>query len=129
MSDTITPSAAGAQPVDPSMAQLLEALPDLTITADTLPIMRTLLSQSLVPTPDGVRERATDRFVGFWETRDAASTVDYPFALIDIRLDKNKRGTGKMSAAAKVDIDRATRELLLENYASEPVRLTDVKVK
>jgi hypothetical protein len=71
---------------------------------------------------------ATDRFVGFWETRDSAKTVEYPFTLIDIRLDKHQRGTGKMSVAAKIDIDRATRELRLENYASEPVRLTDIRM-
>jgi hypothetical protein len=48
---------------------------------------------------------------------------------MEIHVDKNGEGQGKMAVATKIAFDKKTKTLALENYASEPVRLNDVKVK
>ena len=84
-------------------------------------------------TPDedgGVRIGiATDRYIGFWEARNSPRTIDYPFTLIEIRLDRGGKGVGKMAVATKIDFDKKKRQMVLENYASEPVRLNEVKIE
>lgn len=80
--------------------------------------------------PEGGRRvvLATDRVVSFWEARNQPRSIDYPFTLIQIEVDRNGRGQGKMSVATKISFDRTEKVLELENYASEPVRLNDVKM-
>ena len=72
---------------------------------------------------------ATDRRIGFWEARNQPRTIDYPFTLIDIRLTAGGEGEGKMSVATKISYNKKKHAVELENYASEPVRLTTVKVE
>jgi len=72
---------------------------------------------------------ATDRRVGFWEARNQPRTIDYPFTLIDIRLTSAGEGEGKMSVATKISYNKKKHAVELENYASEPVRLTTIKVE
>ena len=72
---------------------------------------------------------ATDRYIGFWEVRESARTMDYPFALIEIRLNRQGQGVGKMAVATKIEYDRKKQQMVLENYASEPVRLNEVKIQ
>ena len=72
---------------------------------------------------------ATDRYMTFMELRDQPRTVDYPFTLVDLRLDKNGEGTGKASIATKISFDRKKNILEIENYSSEPVRLQQVKIE
>lgn len=71
---------------------------------------------------------ATDRPIGFWEAANAPRSRDYEFMLLEIRLGKDGRGEGKVVPAAMVRFDAGTRTLEIENYASQPVRLTDVRV-
>ena len=81
--------------------------------------------------PDGGRRIviATDRYIGFEEARSQPRTIDYPFTLFEIRVDKNGEGQGKMAVATKISFDRKKNVIELENYSSEPVRLNNVKVK
>jgi hypothetical protein len=72
---------------------------------------------------------ATDRYIGFWEARERPRTIDYPFMLIEIRLDKSGKGVGKMAVATKIEFDKKKNAMVLENYASEPVRLNEVKIQ
>src|SRR4051812_27421422 len=72
---------------------------------------------------------ATDRYIGFAEARNQPRTVDYPFTLFEIRVDKNGEGQGKMAVATKISFDKKKNQIELENYSSEPVRLNNVKVK
>jgi hypothetical protein len=83
------------------------------------------------PLPDGGRRIviATDRYIGFAEARNQPRTVDYPFTLFEIRLDKNGEGQGKMAVATKINFDKEKNAIELENYSSEPVRLNNVKAK
>jgi hypothetical protein len=80
-------------------------------------------------TPSGDGERvvmATDRYVGFWEATHRPRTIDYPFTLIEMHLGADGRGQGKLSIATKIIPDKASHDIVLENYASQPVQLTEV---
>jgi hypothetical protein len=83
------------------------------------------------PQPEGGRRIviATDRYIGMAEARNQPRTVDYPFTLFELRVDKEGKGQGKMAVATKINFDKKKNEIELENYASEPVRLNEVKVK
>jgi hypothetical protein len=72
---------------------------------------------------------ATDRYIGFWEARNQPRTIDYPFTLIEIRLDRSGKGVGKMAVATKIEFDKKKNQMVLENYASEPVRLNEIKIQ
>jgi len=81
--------------------------------------------------PEGGRKIviATDRPIGFAEARNQPRTIDYPFTLIEIRLKPDGTGEGKMSVATKISMNKKTKTVELENYSSEPVRLTNVKIE
>lgn len=83
------------------------------------------------PLPEGGRRiaLATDRYIGFAEARNQPRTIDYPFTLVEIRINKAGEGEGKMAVATKIEYDKKKNTLVLENYSSEPVRLQAVKVK
>jgi hypothetical protein len=83
-----------------------------------------------VALPDGARRiiLATDRPMSFWEAANNPRSADYEFLLLEIRLDKDGKGQGKMAAAAKIEYNEVSHTVEIENYASEPVRLTKVEV-
>lgn len=82
-----------------------------------------------VPGEDGGRRIfiATDRRIGMWEAREQPRTIDYPFTLIEMRLDKNNEGEGKLALATKITLSKDKQHIELENYGSEPVRLNEIK--
>ena len=79
------------------------------------------------PKPDGGRTIviATDRYISGWEAMNRPRTIEYPFTLIQLDLDKNDRGVGKLSIATKITASDETIEL--ENFSSQPVQLNEVK--
>jgi hypothetical protein len=83
------------------------------------------------PLPEGGRRivLATDRYIDFREARNASRSMDYPFSLIEIHVDKDGNGEGKMAVATKISFDKKKNQIELENYSSEPVRLNNLKVK
>jgi hypothetical protein len=83
------------------------------------------------PLPEGGRRLllAMDRYIGMQEARNQPRSIDYPFTLIEIRVDRNGKGEGKMSIATKINFDKEKKVIELENYSSEPVRLNNVEVK
>ena len=70
---------------------------------------------------------ATDRYITFWEAVNRPRTVDYPFTLIELRIGPDGKGEGKMSIATKIMYDKKKNEIVLENYQSQPVLLTEVR--
>jgi hypothetical protein len=68
---------------------------------------------------------ATDRYVTAWEAFHQPRTIDYPFTVIQLQLDKSGKGVGKASIATKVTQDE-DGTIELENFSSEPVMLNDV---
>ena len=81
-----------------------------------------------IPLPEGGRKiiLLTDRHIGMWEATNRPRSIDYPFTLIELQLDKDNQGVGKASIATKITKgDDGTIEL--EDFANVPVMLNDVK--
>jgi hypothetical protein len=81
------------------------------------------------PLPDG-GERVvlvTDRRIGFWEAANRPRSIDYPFTVIELHLNADGQGEGKISIATKITADKDHRIVTLENYATQPVLLQSVK--
>lgn len=82
-----------------------------------------------VPLPEG-GERvvlATDRRIGFWEASHQPRSIDYPFTIIELRMNADGEGEGKISLATKIVEDKKTNSIVLENYQTQPVLLQSVK--
>jgi hypothetical protein len=79
------------------------------------------------PDPEGGRMifLMTDRYVTAWEAANRPRTIDYPFTLIQLQLDKDGKGVGKASIATKIT-QEADGTIALENFSSEPVMLNEV---
>jgi hypothetical protein len=85
----------------------------------------------VVPGEDGGHRIliATDRHMSFGEVRNQGRSMDYPFTLMEIRLNKNGEGEGKAAVATKITYDKKRNTIELENYGSEPVRLQQVRIR
>jgi hypothetical protein len=81
------------------------------------------------PTADGGRRivLATDRPIGFWEATRQPRTIDYPFTVIQMEFDREGRGKGTLSFATKIAARNNVIEL--ENFATSPVMLTEIKAE
>jgi len=82
-----------------------------------------------IPGEDGGRRviLVTDRPIGFWEAANQPRSIEYPFTLIELRLNRDGEGEGKMSIATKITGNRAFTLIELEDYATQPVRLMAVR--
>jgi hypothetical protein len=69
----------------------------------------------------------TDRYINFWEAANRPRTIDYPFTVIELHIDGDGKGEGKMSIATKITANKDTNAIVLENYATQPVMLNDVR--
>jgi hypothetical protein len=69
----------------------------------------------------------TDRRIGFWEAANQPRSIDYPFTMIELRLNADGEGEGKLSIATKITSDPEHNIVTLENWDTTPVRLTNVK--
>jgi hypothetical protein len=82
--------------------------------------------------PDGDGGRhvvlATDRPVSIWEAVNRPRVSDYPFTFIELKLDDEGRGVGKLAVAAKIIPGRDGTILGIENFDTQPVRLNEVRV-
>jgi hypothetical protein len=81
------------------------------------------------PLPDG-GERVvmmTDRYISFWEAANRPRTIDYPFTVIELRLNQDGEGEGKLSVATKITTDKDGKTIILENYGTQPVLLKSVR--
>jgi len=70
---------------------------------------------------------ATDRPVGFREAANNPRTMDYPFTIIEVQLDKDNKGVGKILAGTRLYIDKKSGELVLENYGQQPIRFNEIR--
>ena len=80
------------------------------------------------PLDEGGRQivLATDRPINFWEARNQTRSMDYPFTILEMRFDKTDKGEGKILAGTKIYVDKKNN-LVLENYAQQPVRFNEIK--
>lgn len=81
------------------------------------------------PTAEGGRQVviATDRPISFWEAANQPRTMDYPFTVIQMELDREGQGKGTLSYATKITARGDTVEL--ENFSTSPVMLTEIEAK
>jgi hypothetical protein len=70
---------------------------------------------------------ATDRPIGFLEAANQPRSINYPFTIIEMQLNRDGEGEGKMSLATKVILDKKKNMITLENFELQPVLLTHVK--
>jgi hypothetical protein len=68
----------------------------------------------------------TDRYIGAWEARNRPRTIDYPFTLIQLNVDKNGAGEGKASVYTRIT-EAKDGTIELENFSSQPVMLNQVR--
>ena len=64
------------------------------------------------------------------ELREATTrprSIDYPFTLIELHLDKNDEGEGRASVATKIKWNKEKNVLELENFSTQPVMLKQVR--
>jgi hypothetical protein len=69
----------------------------------------------------------TDRRIDFWEAANRPRSIDYPFTVIELRLNADGEGEGKMSLATKIIADKEANIVTLENFELQPVMLKNVK--
>jgi hypothetical protein len=69
----------------------------------------------------------TDRRIGFLEAANQPRSIDYPFTVIELNLNRDGDGEGRMSIATKVIVDKKKNTITLENFELQPVLLTQIK--
>jgi hypothetical protein len=70
---------------------------------------------------------ATDRPISAWEARNRPRTMDYKFTVGELKVNDEGKGEGSLSPAVKVTYDKTDEVLELETFASEPLRLLQVR--
>jgi hypothetical protein len=77
--------------------------------------------------PDGGRHIVlmTDRPMSFAEVWYQPATVDYPVTYVELNVDKDGKGRGKMSVANK--LIPAGKLIVAEDWGGVPIQLNDVK--
>jgi hypothetical protein len=68
----------------------------------------------------------TDRRISFREAARQSRTLDYPFTVIELHLNRDGEGEGKMSLATKIMADKEANTITLENWGTQPVMLRAV---
>lgn len=79
------------------------------------------------PTDEGGRRiiLITDRPMQIWERLQAAPSRDYPFTVVELRLEKDGRGSGTLAQIVQL---RLSGDILgIENLATSPMKLSEVK--
>jgi hypothetical protein len=124
-SDRASLVAALMKSPDALLKQLQKTRPVGTIrTPDSLGYDLHYAQQT--PLPEGGRSIviATDRPIGFWEATNRPRSIDYPFTVIQMNLDRNGMGSGTLSYATRITTKNNIIEL--ENFASQPIMLNNV---
>jgi hypothetical protein len=78
--------------------------------------------------PDGSRRVVVgaERNMTVTETAKSGRSLKYQVGVIEMHFDKDGKGEGKLSAIAKVEVDK-NDQVTIKNYDSEPVRLIKIK--
>lgn len=128
-------AAAFKEKGDAGLQAALEAAPTLGIVWTGESLGYSLHYAHRVALPDG-GERiivATERRLGAWSRGNPWKAAgqqlapDYPFTVVELRLNRRDQGEGKMSLAAKVTFEQDAKTIALESYGSGPILIKDVK--
>jgi hypothetical protein len=69
----------------------------------------------------------TDRPIQLWEAANQTRSTEYPFTVLELHVGKDGQGDGKLSIATRIMADKESGTIVLEDYAEQPITLTDVK--
>lgn len=72
---------------------------------------------------------ATDRRIGFEEAWRASRTLDYNVSLIILNVDEEGRGDGQIMLGAEFGWNEEKNLVEIEHFASEPIRLRNVRLR
>ena len=72
---------------------------------------------------------ATDRPMSTLEILNQPRYSQYPFTLIDLRFPREGTPTGSLILAARVTADKDGRLIEVENFASQPIPIGDLKTE
>ncbi|HSF14811.1 MAG TPA: hypothetical protein VLK65_04600 [Vicinamibacteria bacterium] len=70
---------------------------------------------------------ALDRPITFWEAANQPRWRDYDMTLIVMDVDQEGKGEGQLAMAVRLVVDQEKKTLVIENFGTEPVRLTNVR--
>ncbi len=81
--------------------------------------------------PDGSRQvvMATNRRVAIGEAATSQRSMQYQLTVIELHVDKDGKGEGKMVPAAKISWDTKKKAIEIENYRALPIDLINVTAK
>ena len=72
---------------------------------------------------------ATDRRIEFAEAWRSARTLDYNVSLIILDVDAEGRGEGQLMLGAEFSWNEETNQVEITHFASEPIRLRNVRLR
>jgi len=72
---------------------------------------------------------ATDRPLAFAETWSASRSRSYNVTLVILELDAESRGEGQIMAGSELSWDEEKDQLVIEHFATQPIRLTTVRLR
>ena len=72
---------------------------------------------------------ATDRRIEFAEAWRSARTLDYNVSLIILDVDAEGRGEGQLMLGAEFNWNEETNQVEITHFASEPIRLRNVRLR
>jgi hypothetical protein len=70
---------------------------------------------------------ATDRYISFYEARSNPRTRDYDMSLLVMDVDAEGNGEGQLAMGVQLSVDTEKKTLVVENFGTEPVRLTKIR--
>ena len=83
------------------------------------------------PLPNGGEKvvLGVDRYMSFLEIQNQPKSVDYPFTLVQLHMNKDGKHEGKLAAFTMIKFDKKKQALEIENYGTEPVRLSNFVIE
>jgi hypothetical protein len=129
-------AGAGHEPLTPSqsLAQALQKSPMIGLLWDSGAAGYSIRYAYRLPQPDG-GERIlllTDRRLSPWSpswkpAAPSQASTDYDFSMIELRVNAQGSGDGKVSLDSPITVDTAAKSIALAKYDSLPVVFTKVK--
>jgi hypothetical protein len=70
---------------------------------------------------------ATDRYISFYEARNQPRTRDYDMSILVMDVDAKGNGEGQLAMGVQLSVDTEKKTLVVENFGTEPIRLTKIR--
>ena len=101
--------------------------PPSLVTRSTFPSQRLRYARE-IPGEGGKRRivLALDRPISMAEAMRQPRWRDYDMTLIVLDLDAEGKGQGELAMAVRLAVDQENKRLVIENFGTEPIRLTQV---